>query len=137
MFVQHVNSNIDGIPISLSRDLKPVDRVGVCSKMHLHDDVEILVGYSGAIDIRFETIANGYRLTIGDNSATFESEFQPASNPERALQTIQQQLSKLGDTHFVAQTITIIANNQECAKSFPYFIPISQLNLWRRLLTNH
>ena len=89
------------------------------------------------IDIRFETIANGYRLTIGDNSATLESEYQPASNPERALQTIQQQLSKLGDTHFVAQTITIIANNQECAKSFPYFIPISQLNLWRRLLTNH
>ena len=54
MFVQHVNSNIEGIPISLSSNLKPNAFVGVCSKMHIHDDVEILVGYSGVLEIRFE-----------------------------------------------------------------------------------
>ena len=88
------------------------------------------------IDIRFETIAGGYRLTIGDNSAVFEADYQPASNPTRALQTIQQQLSKLGDTDFIANSITIIANGETCTIEFPYFIPISQINQWRREIIN-
>ena len=88
------------------------------------------------IDIRFETIAGGYRLTIGDNSAVFEADYQPASNPTRALQTIQQQLSKLGDTDFIANSITIIANGETCTTEFPYFIPISQINQWRREIIN-
>jgi len=87
------------------------------------------------VDICFETTELGYRLTVGDLSAEFSAEHQPASNPERALQTINQQLSKLGDTHFVAKTITIIANNQTCLNTFPYFIPISTLNQWRREIT--
>lgn len=88
------------------------------------------------IDIRFEAIAEGYRLTIGDNDAVFEAEHQPASNPERALQTIHQQLSKLGDTDFIAQNITIMADGKKCDNEFPYFIPISQLNQWRRETIN-
>jgi putative protease len=87
------------------------------------------------VDICFETTELGYRLTVGDLSAEFSAEHQPANNPERALQTINQQLSKLGDTHFVAKTITIIANNQTCLNTFPYFIPISTLNQWRREIT--
>lgn len=88
------------------------------------------------VDIRFETRAGGYRLTIGNDSAVFEAEHQIASNPTRALQTIQQQLSKLGDTDFIANSITIIANGETCTTEFPYFIPISQINQWRRDIIN-
>lgn len=88
------------------------------------------------VAIRFETTEMGYSLSIGTLNAEFEAEHQIANNPERALQTLIQQLSKLGDTHFIATTITIIANNQECSESFPYFIPISQINQWRRQLIN-
>ena len=88
------------------------------------------------VDIRFEAIAGGYRLTIGQSSAVFETEHQIASNPERARQTIVQQLGKLGDTDFIAKSITIIANAEECTNAFPYFIPISQLNQWRRETIN-
>ena len=86
--------------------------------------------------IRFEAIADGYRLTIGDYSATFVAEHQPATNPQRALQTIVQQLSKLGDTDFVAKDIQVFANEQPCSDTFPYFIPTSQLNQWRREVIN-
>ena len=88
--------------------------------------------------IRFEVVAEGYRLTIGDYSATFVAEHQPATNPQRALQTIVQQLSKLGDTDFVAKDVQVFANEQPCSDTFPYFIPTSQLNQWRReLITSH
>ena len=88
--------------------------------------------------IRFEVVAEGYRLTIGDYSATFMAEHQPATNPQRALQTIVQQLSKLGDTDFVAKDVQVFANEQPCSDTFPYFIPTSQLNQWRReLITSH
>ena len=88
------------------------------------------------VDIRFEAITGGYRLTIGQQTAVFEAEHQPASNLVRALQTIQQQLSKLGETDFVVQSITIMAHEEECTNTFPYFIPISQLNQWRRETIN-
>ena len=87
------------------------------------------------VDIRFETTANGYRLTIGENVADFIAEHQPANNTKRALQTIIQQLSKLGDTDFVANNILVFAHEQECSDTFPYFIPTSQINQWRRQLT--
>ena len=87
------------------------------------------------VDIRFEATAEGYRLTIGDNSAEFAAEHQPATNAERALQTIIQQLSKLGDTDFVLRSIQVLNHGQICSDAFPYFIPISQLNQWRRHLT--
>ena len=88
------------------------------------------------VDIRFEAIEAGYRLVIGDKSTIFVAEHQVASNPERALQTIHQQLSKLGDTDFIAQNITIMADGKKCDNEFPYFIPISQLNQWRRETIN-
>lgn len=84
------------------------------------------------VDIRFEAIEAGYRLVIGDKSTIFVAEHQAASNPERALQTIHQQLSKLGETDFIAHSITIMADGKKCNNEFPYFIPISQLNQWRR-----
>ena len=88
------------------------------------------------VDIRFEVIPEGYRLTIGDSTADFIAEHQDANNTERALQTIIQQLSKLGDTDFAVKNIQVFNNNQVCSEHFPYFIPISQLNQWRRELMN-
>ena len=86
------------------------------------------------VDICFEVIPQGYRLTIGDKTTDFVAEHQEANNTGRALQTIIQQLSKLGDTEFAVRNIQVINNNQTCSESFPYFIPISQLNQWRREL---
>ena len=87
------------------------------------------------VDICFEAIETGYRLTIGEKTAEFTAEHQSATNAERALQTIIQQLSKLGDTHFAVRSIQVLDHGQTCSDTFPYFIPISQLNQWRRELT--
>ena len=86
------------------------------------------------VDIRFEIIPKGYRLTIGEKTADFAAEHQPANNTSRALQTIIQQLSKLGDTDYIAHDIQVFDHDQLCSDSFPYFIPTSQLNQWRREL---
>ena len=88
------------------------------------------------VAIRFAAEEKGYRLTIGEKSTFFEIEHQEASNPERALQTIIQQLSKLGDTDFIAKEIQVFDHDTVCTDSFPYFIPISQLNQWRRETIN-
>ncbi len=88
------------------------------------------------VDICFEAVESGFRLTIGQQTSTFTSEHQVASNPERAMQTIIQQLSKLGDTDLVANTVLLLDHGKQCSDSFPYFIPISQLNQWRRELMN-
>ena len=87
------------------------------------------------IDIRFEAVAGGFELTIGEAKATFAAEQQVANNTQRALQTIIQQLSKLGDTNFVANSIQVFDYGKPCSDSFPYFIPTSLLNQWRRELT--
>lgn len=78
------------------------------------------------VDIVFDEIPTGFRLQIGNQQSDFPYPHEPATNPERALQTIRQQLSKLGNTIYEARTITIHTQS--------YFIPISQLNLWRRTL---
>lgn len=78
------------------------------------------------IDIVFEEIPTGFRLTMGEQSAEFAYLHTPANNPERALRTIREQLGKLGDTIYAVRDITIHTQ--------PYFIPISQLNQWRRLV---
>ena len=49
---------------------------------------------------------------------------EPAKNADKALDTIRTQLSKLGDTPYIAREVRI--------ESKPYFIPISVLNEWRR-----
>ena len=88
------------------------------------------------VDIHFAAVAEGYRLTIGEKTAVFAAEHQPANNSERALQTIIQQLSKLGDTDFIAKDISIFDFEAPCSNAFPYFIPTSLLNQWRREVSN-
>ena len=49
---------------------------------------------------------------------------EPAKNEAKAIETIRTQLSKLGDTPYIARDVRV--------ESKPYFIPISILNEWRR-----
>ena len=79
------------------------------------------------VDIVFRETTDGFALRIGDREQTFVYNKQPAQNPEKALDTIKNQLSKLGDTPYTARTVQI-----ECP---PYFIPVSVLNDWRRQVT--
>ena len=76
------------------------------------------------VDILFCETENGFSLRIGDKERTFDYVKEPAKNAGKALDTIRTQLSKLGDTPYVARDIRI--------ESQPYFIPISVLNEWRR-----
>ena len=59
---------------------------------------------------------------------SFKYPKETANNPDKAQQNIKTQLSKLGDTIFTLQSF-------ENRLPIPYFIPISVLNNWRRLLT--
>lgn len=76
------------------------------------------------VDIVFRECEQGFTLRIGDIEKTFSYPHEPAKNTERAAKTILTQITKLGDTPFVANRVEV-----DCA---PYFIPISQLNEWRR-----
>lgn len=80
------------------------------------------------VDIVFSETENGFTLRIGDQECTFDYVKEPAKNAEKALDTIRTQLSKLGDTPYIARSITL--------NTRPYFIPISILNEWRRQIVN-
>ena len=76
------------------------------------------------VDIVFRETEDGFSLRIGDKERTFVYAHEPAKNEAKAIETIRTQLSKLGDTPYVAREVHI--------ESAPYFIPISILNEWRR-----
>ena len=67
-----------------------------------------------------------YRSDFSFQHSVFSYPHEPAKNAEKALNTIRTQLSKLGDTPYIAREIRI--------ESAPYFIPISVLNEWRRTI---
>lgn len=64
------------------------------------------------------------------------AEHQPATNPNRAYTTLQEQLGKLGNSIYFLQSLTIQSKCSDTSQpeTFPYFIPTSQINLWRRQL---
>ena len=76
------------------------------------------------VDIVLSETESGFCLRIGDKERSFDYVKEPAKNETKALETIRTQLSKLGDTPYVAREVRI--------ESQPYFIPISVLNEWRR-----
>ena len=76
------------------------------------------------VDILFRETENGFLLRIGEHERSFAYPHEEAKNAERALDTIRTQLTKLGDTPYIARSVQI--------DSKPYFIPISILNQWRR-----
>ena len=76
------------------------------------------------VDIVFRETEEGFEVRIGDKQKHFAYAKEPAKNADKALETIRAQLSKLGDTPYIAREVRV--------ESAPYFIPISILNEWRR-----
>ena len=80
------------------------------------------------VDIVFRETEEGFELSycsaFSIQHSVFSYPHEPAKNADKALETIRTQLSKLGDTPYIAHEIRI--------ESQPYFIPISILNEWRR-----
>ena len=80
------------------------------------------------IDIVFRETENGYELSyqsaFSHQQSAFSYPHEPAKNEAKALDTIRAQLTKLGDTPYIAREVRI--------ETKPYFIPISILNEWRR-----
>ncbi len=82
------------------------------------------------IRIRFEETANGFALQLTDDrgtsaTATLDCAKEVAQNAERAELTLRENVSKLGNTIYVADAIKLAVTN-------PWFIPASALNALRR-----
>ncbi|WP_153110875.1 peptidase U32 family protein [Propionivibrio limicola] len=82
------------------------------------------------VSLRLEETGDGFILRIADENgvesiAVLNHPKQPAENAERALTTLRDNLCKLGNTIYVAETV-------ELALSAPWFIPASALNALRR-----
>ena len=80
------------------------------------------------VDIVFRETEEGFELSYRSDFKCMISHFsyphEPAKNEAKAMETIRTQLSKLGDTPYIAREVRI--------ESQPYFIPIGILNEWRR-----
>ena len=80
------------------------------------------------VDIVLSETEEGFELSYRSDCKFMISKFkfpkEPAKNEVKALETIRTQLTKLGDTPYIAREVRI--------ETKPYFIPISVLNEWRR-----
>ncbi len=122
-------NGVEGNIIKINKNLSP--REGA---MYRNLDVEFVRSLHSErripVDILFRETEEGFELqykAIPSGKVwvgSFAFAHEPAKNPEKAIETIRTQLSKLGDTPFIAREIKI--------ESQPYFIPISILNEWRR-----
>lgn len=131
-------------------------RLAVGTQLYRNQDVEFLRSLHAErhipVIITFEDTHNGYRLTMQSSDTretlatiAIAAEHQSAQNPARAYPTIREQISKLGDTPYRADEVFIrhntnYENNETCTNNvhstqvYPYFLPISVLNDYRRQL---
>ena len=124
--------NVNGVEGNLVKINKAISiQNSAFSPLYRNNDVEFTKNLKSErripVDIVFRETTNGFSLRIGDKEKTFDYVKEPAKNAEKALDTIRTQLSKLGDTPYVAREVKI--------ESQPYFIPIRILNEWRRITT--
>ena len=125
--VNGVNGNI--VTVNKSLDL----RYNVMS-LYRNYDVEFTRSLHSErripVDIVFRETEDGFELSYKAFPSgrvwvgSFKFAHEPAKNPDKALDSIRTQLSKLGDTPYIARDVRV--------ESKPYFIPISVLNQWRR-----
>ena len=131
--VNGVEGNIVKINKALTNHQSPITNP---IPLYRNNDVEFTKNLHSErripVDIVFRETENGFELSYRSSFIFHHSFFiypkEPAKNEAKALDTIRTQLSKLGDTPYVAREITI--------ESKPYFIPISILNEWRRQIIN-
>ena len=120
--------SVNGVEGNIVKINKAIDLRHNVITLYRNNDTEFLRNLKSErripVDILFRETEEGFLLRIGDKERTFAYAHEPAKNAEKAIETIRTQLSKLGDTPYIARKITI--------DSQPYFIPISILNEWRR-----
>ena len=123
-------NGIEGNLVKINKPLSTFD-FRLSTNLYRNLDVEFTKNLhserSIPVDILFKETENGFSLRIGNKEQTFAYPHEPAKNEAKAIETIRTQLSKLGDTPYIAREVRI--------ESRPYFIPISILNEWRRNTT--
>ena len=63
MQVEFVKNNIPGLPLRVTKELIVLDNMYICP-LHIHDDIEILAGYSGEMSVLMDE--DEVRLKEGD-----------------------------------------------------------------------
>jgi putative protease len=122
--------NVNGVEGNLVKINKPLSSFDsrLSTKLFRNLDTEFIKNLHSErripVDIVFSETEKGFSLRIGDKEQTFDYIKEPAKNEAKAIETIRTQLSKLGDTPYIAREVTL--------NTKPYFIPISVLNEWRR-----
>jgi len=120
--------NVNGVEGNIVKINKTLELRHDVIPLYRNNDVEFAKSLHSErripVDILFRETEDGFLLRIGNQERTFVYPHEPAKNAEKALETIRTQLSKLGDTPYIAREVRIEAQ--------PYFIPISILNEWRR-----
>ena len=120
-------NGVEGNIVKINKSVQSVKSVGELP-LYRNNDVEFSRNLHSErripVDIVFRETEDGFSLRIGDKERTFVYAHEPAKNEAKAIETIRTQLSKLGDTPYIARDVRV--------ESRPYFIPISILNEWRR-----
>ena len=120
-------NGVEGNIVKVNKNLSPTLSQGE-GGLYRNLDVEFVKSLKSErkipVDVLFSETEDGFRIYIGDKERTFVYAKEPAKNEQKAMETIRTQLSKLGDTPYIARGVRI--------ESKPYFIPISVLNEWRR-----
>ena len=120
-------NGVEGNIVKVNKNLSPTLSQGE-GGLYRNLDVEFVKSLKSErkipVDVIFSETEDGFRIYIGDKERTFVYAKEPAKNEQKAMETIRTQLSKLGDTPYIAREVRI--------ESKPYFIPISVLNEWRR-----
>ena len=123
--VNGVEGNLVKINKTITNNLSPIT---FTAPLYRNNDVEFTKNLHSErripVDILFRETEDGFELRIGDKAQTFVYPHEPARNADKALETIRTQLTKLGDTPYIARDVRV--------ETAPYFIPISVLNEWRR-----
>ena len=130
-------NGIEGNIIKINKNLSPAlsPREGA---LYRNLDVEFVRSLHAErripVEVIFKETENGFEILYKAISSekvwrgTFDFPHEAAKNETKAIENIRVQLSKLGDTPYIAQSVQI--------ESKPYFIPISVLNQWRRETIN-
>ena len=120
-------NGVEGNIVKVNKNLSPTLSQGE-GGLYRNLDVEFVKSLKSErkipVDVLFSETEDGFRICIGERERTFVYAKEPAKNEQKAMETIRTQLSKLGDTPYIARGVRI--------ESKPYFIPISVLNEWRR-----
>ena len=122
-------NGIEGDTIFINKHLPPMrSHVPLYRNLDTHFVKSLHSERRIPIDIIFRETEEGFYLRMGAAEGYFTYDKEPARNAEKAIETIETQLSKLGDSIYIAREVKV--------DSKPYFIPIRVLNEWRRQVIN-